>query len=160
MRHDWNERAREDAHYYVAFGRRRQCYEEFLGTAEGVIAVLEAELLRLKPHGGQGWKALEIGCGPGRLMLPFGRHFAEIHGVDVSDEMIRLARENLRNVPHAHVHCLNGMDLRPLASGHFDFVYSFAVFQHVPSRDVVFSYLADARRVLKPGGILRFQMNG
>src|SRR5712672_1421147 len=42
----------------------------------------------------------------------------------------------------------------------FDFVYSYAVFQHIPSRDVVFSYLTEARRVLKPGGILRCQING
>ena len=33
----------------------------------------------------------------------------------------------------------------------FDFVYSYAVFQHIPSRDVVFQYLREARRVLKTG---------
>ena len=42
----------------------------------------------------------------------------------------------------------------------FDFVYSYAVFQHIPSREVVFGYLPEARRVLKPGGILRCQFNG
>ena len=42
----------------------------------------------------------------------------------------------------------------------FDFVYSYAVFQHIPSREVVFRYLREARRVLKPGGILRCQING
>ena len=42
----------------------------------------------------------------------------------------------------------------------FDFVYSYAVFQHIPSREVVFSYLREARRVLKTGGMLRCQMNG
>ena len=34
MRRDWNERAREDAHFYVAFGRREQDDEEFFSTAE------------------------------------------------------------------------------------------------------------------------------
>ena len=42
----------------------------------------------------------------------------------------------------------------------FDFVYSYAVFQHIPSREVVFNYLREARRVLKTGGILRCQING
>jgi hypothetical protein len=42
----------------------------------------------------------------------------------------------------------------------FDFVYSYAVFQHIPSREVVFEYLREAWRVLKPGGILRCQVNG
>lgn len=35
-----------------------------------------------------------------------------------------------------------------------------AVFQHIPSREVVFRYLEEARRVLKPDGILRCQING
>jgi len=34
------------------------------------------------------------------------------------------------------------------------------VFQHIPSRDVVFRYLQEAWRVLKPGGVLRCQLNG
>ena len=42
----------------------------------------------------------------------------------------------------------------------FDLVYSYAVFQHIPSREVVFNYLREARRVLKTGGILRCQLNG
>ena len=33
MRADWNQRAGEDAYYYVAFGRRQQDDEEFFGTA-------------------------------------------------------------------------------------------------------------------------------
>ena len=106
------------------------------------------------------WRALEIGCGPGRLMRPLSRHFGEIHGVDVSDEMIARARANLRGIPHAHPHHTSGADLAPFADESFDFVYSYAVFQHIPSRDVVMQYLREARRVLKPGGILRAQING
>jgi hypothetical protein len=34
------------------------------------------------------------------------------------------------------------------------------VFQHIPSRDIVFDYLREARRVLKPGGVMRCQING
>ena len=99
MRDDWNARAREDAAYYVAFGRREQNDAEFYATATEVMNGLEAELRRVPPPQRSGWKALEIGCGPGRLMRPMSRHFAEIHGVDVSDEMIALARERLSDVP-------------------------------------------------------------
>ena len=87
-------------------------------------------------------------------------HFREIHGVDVSDEMIRLATERLRQTPNAHAHHSSGSDLAMFPDEKFDFVYSYAVFQHIPSREVVFSYLREARRVLKTGGILRCQMNG
>jgi hypothetical protein len=85
------------------------------------------------------------------------RHFGEIHGIDVADAMIALARQRLRGIPHAHAHVGSGADLRPFADESFDFLYSYAVFQHIPAREVVLSYLDDAARVLKPGGLMRFQ---
>ncbi len=156
MRADWNRRASEDANYYVAFGRRGQDDEEFFATAADVLRLLTGEWKRLPAREA----ALEIGCGPGRLMRPLSRHFAEIHGVDVSAEMIRLARERLRDAPNAYPRVTSGADLAEFPGGKFDFVYSYAVFQHIPSRDVVFNYLREARRVLKTGGVLRCQING
>ena len=160
MRADWNERAREDANYYVAFGRRDQDDSEFLSTAADVIRDLEGELKRFPPAPSSSRSALEIGCGPGRLMRPMSRHFGEIHGIDVSDEMIAQAIEKLRDIPSAHAHRASGSDLAQFPSGHFDFVYSYAVFQHIPSAEVVFSYLRETIRVLKPGGFARLQING
>ena len=160
MREDWNARAREDAGYYVAFGRRDQDEAGFFATATEVINSLEAELRRVPMAQRGDWKALEIGCGPGRLMRPMSRHFVEIHGVDVSDEMIALAREKLRDIPNAHPHATDGASLAQFADDTFDFVYSYAVFQHVPSREVVFQYLREIRRVLKTGGLARLHFNG
>jgi SAM-dependent methyltransferase len=156
MRADWNERASEDAYYYVAFGRREQDDAEFFATASDLVKGLVSDFKRLPGRDA----ALEIGCGPGRLLRPLSRFFTEIHGVDVSDEMVRLANERLRDVPNAHAHHGSGADLRLFPDAKVDFVYSYAVFQHIPSRDVVFSYLREAWRVLKPGGILRCQLNG
>lgn len=160
MRADWNARAREDAHYYVAFGRRGQDDEEFLATAREMARGFELELSRLAPGDPRARRALEIGCGPGRLMRPLSRHFGEIHGVDISDEMIRLAREKLADIPHAHPRHAPGSDLAAYAGDSFDFVYSYAVFQHIPDREIVFQYFRETRRVLKLGGIARFQLNG
>jgi SAM-dependent methyltransferase len=156
MRADWNERAGEDANYYVAFGRREQEEAEFFATGADVVRGLELDLARFPGRDA----ALEIGCGPGRLMRPLSRHFREIHGVDVSDAMIKLACERLRGTPNAFPHHASGSDLRQFPDEKFDFVYSYAVFQHIPSGDVVFNYLREARRVLKTGGILRCQVNG
>jgi len=178
MRSDWNQRAREDPHYYVAFGGRDQDEETFLATAADVVRLLEGELRRLAPFAPvlgldpsrpcrdrqeavlKYGRALEIGCGPGRLIKPLSRHFSEIHGVDVSDEMIRIARERLNEIPHAHVHATNGASLAQFDDRSFDFVYSYAVFQHIPSRAVVLEYMNEISRVLKPGGIFRGQFNG
>ncbi len=161
MQREWNDRAREDAHFYVAFGRRDQDPEEFFATASDVVRSLKQELARLGPATNpRARRALEIGCGPGRLMRPMAAHFGEIHGVDVSDEMIRRAQANLSGLPWAHPHHSSGADLAQFADESFDLVYSYAVFQHIPSREVVMNYLREAHRVLKPGGVLRVQLNG
>jgi ubiquinone/menaquinone biosynthesis C-methylase UbiE len=160
MREDWNARAREDAGYYVAFGRRDQNDEEFFATGLETAKAIEFELRRIPPSQRGKGRALEIGCGPGRLILHLSRNFEEIHGVDVSDEMIARAKEKLSSIPHAHFHATDGGSLAMFPAEFFDFIYSYAVFQHIPSRDVVFQYLREAQRVLKPGGLAWFQFNG
>jgi 2-polyprenyl-3-methyl-5-hydroxy-6-metoxy-1,4-benzoquinol methylase len=88
MRAGWNARAAEDAYYYVAFGCRNQDESEFFQTADEVLAWLRDEMRRIETEPGR-VRALEIGCGPGRLMRPLSASFLEIHGIDVSDKMIR-----------------------------------------------------------------------
>lgn len=160
MREDWNARAREDAGYYVAFGARDQDDAAFFATATETVNSLETELRRVPAKHRTLWKGLEIGCGPGRLLRPMSRHFAEIHGVDVSDEMIALAKQKLRDVPNAHAQVCDGARLTAFADASIDFVYSYAVFQHIPSRDVVQEYMREVQRVLKPDGFARLQLNG
>jgi SAM-dependent methyltransferase len=160
MREDWNARAQEDAHYYVAFGRRNQDDAEFFETASDQVRGLALELNRLPRAPAASRKALEIGCGPGRLMKPMAQYFGEIHGVDISDEMIGRARRNLAGVTNAFPRHAPDSNLEAFEDASFDFVYSYAVFQHIPSREVVDGYLRDAARVLRPGGILRAQING
>jgi SAM-dependent methyltransferase len=161
MRSDWNRRARFDTRYYVALGRRNQSWEDFLRGAEELVLGLEKELPRISSATAlDARRAMEIGCGPGRLMLPLSRHFHEIHGVDVSPRMVRLARQNLAGVSRAHVHTADGISLGQFEDEFFDFVYSYAVFQHIPSRNVVLNYMKETRRVLRTGGVARMQFNG
>ena len=156
MRDDWERRAREDAAYYVAFGGRKQKPEEFFASAGDALRAIRSELYRLAPR----TSALEIGCGPGRLMRPLSAEFGAVSGVDVSPTMVALARENLAATAGARVELSNGSDLRQFASESIDFCYSYAVFQHIPERAIVLSYMREACRVLKPGGVFRFQVNG
>ncbi len=160
MRNDWNARAKEDAGYYVAFGRRDQDDAEFYATATEMVGSLESELRRVPLVERGSWRALEIGCGPGRLMRPMSRHFVEIDGVDVSDEMIALAKQRLGDIPNAHAHHNDGASLSRFPDETFEFVYSYAVFQHIPSREVIIQYLRETQRVMKIGGLARLQFNG
>jgi SAM-dependent methyltransferase len=158
MRRDWDQRAREDAYFYAGFAHRNQSDADFFASAPDTVCTLENELVRLPPSAHR--RALEIGCGPGRLMGAMAPHFGEIHGVDISEEMAALARQRLKAFPHAHVHVTPDSSLSMFPEGHFDFIYSYTVFQHIPSRDVVLGYLREAQRVLKPGGILCAQVRG
>jgi SAM-dependent methyltransferase len=159
MREDWDRRAREDAAYYVAFGGRRQSPEEFFSTAAPVLQTLRSEFRRFS-SAPKTLSALEIGCGPGRLLVPLSRDFGRITGVDVSPEMIRRARRNIESIPNAAAEMVSGSDLSGMTDESFDFCYSYAVFQHIPSRSVVWNYLSEAQRVLKTGGLLKCQFNG
>jgi ubiquinone/menaquinone biosynthesis C-methylase UbiE len=161
MSGDWNRRARSDARYYVALGRKHQSWQDFLSGAQDLVRGLEKELARIStPTPKSERRALEIGCGPGRLMLPLSAHFHEIHGVDVSERMVQLAERNLSGVTHAYVHATGGTNLERFEDDSFDFAYSYAVFQHIPSREVVFRYLEETRRILRIGGAARMQFNG
>lgn len=100
----------------------------------------------------RGGKVLEIGVGLGTDLKQFARHGAECHGVDITDRHLQLTRENF---------ALEGfqVDLRkadatslPFEDAIFDCVYSFGVIHHIPEVERV---LAEAKRVLKPGGVLQ-----
>jgi SAM-dependent methyltransferase len=161
MHDDWERRAKEDASYYAAFGRRGQEKEEFFSTATAVLRTLHEEFCRFSPATDfRKLAAIEIGCGPGRLMVPMSQVFGHIAGVDISEEMVRLARDNLVDIPNSEVHQCNGSDLRDFDDESFDFCYSYAVFQHIPTQDIVWDYLREARRILKPGGLVKAHFNG
>jgi SAM-dependent methyltransferase len=159
MREDWNRRAGEDANYYVAFGRKNQSEEEFFSSGDDQVRAFEQELKRKPPEFWKAAEALEIGCGPGRLLRPLSRHFRELHGIDISDEMLLRAHMNLRRFTNVRLHRAEDAALSGFADNSLAFIYSYAVFQHIPSRDVVMNYLADAVRALRPGGLLVFQIN-
>ena len=58
--------------------------------------------------------------------------FGEVHGVDVSGEMINATRMLLRGQKNAFVYQNNGMDLSVLNDLKFEFAFSYLVFQHIP----------------------------
>ena len=162
MRADWDARARENARYYVNTATESWTDDAFFATGERTVA---EEILTDMTNICQGrepkqMKVLEIGCGAGRVTRALANLFGEVHAVDVSGEMADRAKRALEGHPHAHVYQNNGMDLSIVPGENFDFAFSTIVFQHIPSRDVIENYVREVSRLLRPGGLFKFQVQG
>jgi SAM-dependent methyltransferase len=154
MREDWELRARTNAPFYICTDSAATP-ESFAAGGERDLREQILDGLPVSPD----WRALEIGCGMGRLLRPLSERVASAVGVDLSQEMIARARDYCAARPNVELHRTDGgLEFLPDAS--FDFVYSYIVFQHVPRKAYIQRYLREASRVLKPGGILRVQVDG
>lgn len=101
-------------------------------------------------------RALDFGCGVGRLTQALGDIFDECDGVDVAASMIELARRYNRLGARARYHVNPNANLSIFGDQQFDFVLSIIVLQHVPP-EISRGYVREFMRILKPGGVAVFQ---
>jgi SAM-dependent methyltransferase len=162
MRDDWDARARENPYYYVADSRADWTRQEFLDSGEQTVAqyILNDMVNICQGRDPAQMRVLELGCGAGRVTRALARLFGEVHGVDVSGEMVALARQALEGQPNAFLHHNNGLDLRVLGPLTFDFAFSCCVFHHIPSKEVIEGYIREVGLRLKPGGLFKFEVQG
>lgn len=162
MRRDWDQRARENARHYVDNSRTDWSDQEFFAAGDQAIAqdVLTDTTNIYQGRDPAAMRVLEIGCGAGRLTRALAKVFGEVHAVDVSGEMIAQARAALAACPNVRLYQNNGYDLSVLPEVPFDFAYSAIVFQHIPSRDIIENYVREVHRLLRPGALFKFQVQG
>jgi ubiquinone/menaquinone biosynthesis C-methylase UbiE len=159
-RRDWDQLAEVDPLWAIlaapeARGGRWKL-DEFFATGEAEIAqVLEVASRLGYPR--QYDRALDFGCGVGRLTTALGRRFGEAIGVDISQEMVTLARR-LGSCENCRFEVNTSADLQQFPSASFDFIYSALVLQHLPRRELIEAYLGEFLRVLRPGGLAVFQV--
>jgi SAM-dependent methyltransferase len=107
----------------------------------------------------QRWDAaLDFGCGLGRLTRALSTRFATAHGVDVSESLIEQARALNRDAEHCDFRVLGAEGLSAFDGESIDLVCSLLVLQHQDRRSTVAAYIAEFIRVLRPGGVVVFQM--
>jgi ubiquinone/menaquinone biosynthesis C-methylase UbiE len=85
-------------------------------------------------------------------------HFDECIGVDISEDMVRGAREANADVEGLSFVVNRADDLSRFPDASFDLVYSMIVLQHVPDRGAIESYIGEFCRILRPGGLAAFQL--
>ncbi len=156
MKTDWDARARKDSLFATACDDGKD-EKSFVESGRRDAAIIFEGVPALLPSRES---ALEIGCGVGRLLEPLAGEFRELYGVDVSGEMIRQAQERLANFPNVQAIEVAGDGHLPFEDARFDFCFSYITFHHIPQKNVVLRYITEARRVLKPRGLFRFQLFG
>ena len=129
--------------------------EDFFATgAEEIERVFEhLRAVGLSPTGG---RALDFGCGAGRLTQALAKRFDYVDGVDISSSMLRHAEKYNRFPGHVTYHLNVRPDLASFPPGHYDFICTLIALQHTPPR-FQRGYLKDFLRLLKPGGCAYFQ---
>ena len=112
------------------------------------------ELLPFAGYVKPGGRVLDVGCGNGRLRALFKDMDVRYTGVDNSNKLLRLAKENqelrIKNQEFAVTDAL----ALPFGDNRFDAVFSVAVLHHIPSDKLRLKFLREAGRVLRDDGAL------
>ena len=108
----------------------------------------------LLPYLVPGLRVLDFGCGPGSMSLSLAGYIdpGELHGVDMEESLIELARSKAREAGQGNAifHVGDVTDL-PFEDNFFDIAHGHNILMHVPDTQ---ASLGEVKRVLKPGGII------
>lgn len=132
--------------------------EEFFATGVAEIDALmqEARTLGL-PH--QHRRAVDFGCGVGRLTQALAAHVDEAIGLDVAPSMVARAREFNRHGARVRYEVQAAPPLDTMPSRAFDVVYTGRVLQHI-APEYSRQYISELARLVAPGGFLSFDVPG
>jgi SAM-dependent methyltransferase len=158
MRRFWDERAREDAYFFVDNRRAYQDPELESFWSEGerdldrILALADVTISSTDT-------VVDIGCGVGRLTRPIAARAGRVYALDISSEMLARARTHHADLANVEWVVGDGVSLKPVADGSVDACVSHVTFQHIPDPTITLGYVSDMGRVLRPGGWAAFQVS-
>jgi SAM-dependent methyltransferase len=130
--------------------------EEFFTLGREEVAMIMTHLASLGLSL-QHRKALDFGCGVGRITQALAPYFDEVNGIDIAPAMVELARAYNRYRGKCRYFVNEKNDLTLFDDEAFDFIYSVITLQHIKP-PYIKGYLKEFLRLLAPGGLLAFQV--
>ena len=136
---DWAKIAEENPYWgvisagpYMGKDLDEKKFAEFFSGGEMLISNIFAFI---KQHFGASIRpnrALDFGCGVGRLLAPLARLSVNAVGVDVAPNMLKLSLANLQRLGITNATLVQGDDTLSRLEGTFDFINTYIVLQHIP----------------------------
>jgi cyclopropane fatty-acyl-phospholipid synthase-like methyltransferase len=152
MKNKWEEFAQQNAEYYIL--TENIDYKTEAGQNkfyESGYEFTKQNIKKVSQYLHERKRALEIGCGIGRLTLPHSKEFDELVAIDVSPTMLLKLNENAHRKGITNIKTfLPHKDWDKLA---YDYVYSYIVFQHIENFEIINDYIIRLSQSLKQGGI-------
>ena len=105
----------------------------------------------LAQKAGPGASIVDLGCGPGTVLDLLRQTRGDLHltGVDIDPRILAIARRRLPQTTFLQA----SLSELPIDDQSFDVAFSSMVFHHLP-KHLKPRALSEARRILKPGGLL------
>ncbi|MBL8177064.1 MAG: methyltransferase domain-containing protein [Bryobacterales bacterium] len=161
MRQDWDQRAAQNARHFIADGVLNWSEEDFYASGRTTVAqdILTDMENICQGRDPKSLRVLELGCGAGRVTRALAEIFGHVSAFDVSPNMVALARAATAACPNVSISETDGLSLSAEPAS-FDFAYSCCVFHHVSSRPVIHGLVTEIGRLLKPGALFKFEVQG
>ncbi len=162
MRGFWNKLAVENARYFsnplTPSGKDATEFEvRETGLADYKRHIQGDDLLKEGLDKFRDNIVLDLGCGIGRMTEFMADDFRQVCGVDISDTMIESARKRLAGKNNVELKLAQGNSI-PYPNDHFNLVFSYSMFQHFPTEQLIKENLEEIYRVLKPGRIAKIHL--
>jgi len=159
----WESHGRHEAYYGVLAANRfrsanlsEAVITEFMQSGEGhiedVLGYVERTMGPVRRN-----RALDFGCGVGRLLLPLSRRFTQAVGLDISDSMLVETQRNAAKAGITNISLAHSPDDLPLGETN-DFIHTVIVLQHIPLARGE-ALIAALLRRLAPGGVAALHVN-
>lgn len=110
------------------------------------------DLEYIKKYTQDGYKILDFGCGNGRLWEIIGDKNIQYVGVDISGNLIEIAKRKYRE-NNVNFQKISSSVSLPFKDNFFNITYAVAVFHHFPGKEYQSQWAKELYRVTKPGGM-------